>query len=806
MSTASAISPSLETSADPRGLGGLIALAGSSERPLPLESVRVRTTIVGGCARTLIEQRYHNPLTQPLEAVHLFPLPDEGAVVDLVLVCGDLEVRADLQEKVEAERTFAAARAAGHQAALLTQERPDVHTLRLTRLPTKESVLVRIEVVEFLPFVDGAWRWRFPTTIAPRYLPGAPVGHDGPGHLPDTDRVPDASHLQPPLRLEGGTLLDLEVHVQGAVHQLESSQHAVKLGLGGGGLRVAPAGHATCDADFVLAITSGPTEATGARAWTDGTHTLVQLEPPVAAQPATMPRDAVFVLDISGSMSGRKIEAARHALQSALHGLEPGDRFQLIAFDDRVEQFAPEFQPYTDATVRLADHWISQLHARGGTEMLPAIRAALDGERSPERLHTVLFITDGQAWNEAELVAAVANRSQGAAFFTLGIDSAVNSSLLRRLARVGGGTCELATPQDDIDEVIARLEGRFGSPVADGLSVVGHPSARLESATAFAGRPAVMLIEGHPKTVKVTATSSRTAWTAISERVDFPLGALWARRRLAALDDRLILRPYEAEAVRPEMVRVSLAHRVLCPFTAYVAVERSRTVDGALSTVVQPSELPRDWAAPAPGAAQHSPTLAGGLGTGAPMPVPMPAPRAPQASGMRRPPDPYAFDEVKMAPAPKKKPSLKRLFQKTRVAPTETMAEPTEAKHELFEGQRLRLDPPPPTAVEHIADAATLARLQSVDGSFGADVARTAAALLALVYLGHTRRKGARRRTVAKAARWLEQHPDAPAAILALAALAQLEAGTEPTLTTDWLDLTTVGPEGGFLAKVLSPV
>ena len=190
----------------PAGLGGLIALIEGVETALPLTEVRVRTQIVGDCARTVVEQRFENPYSVPLEVVHQFPLPEDGAVVSLILKAGETVIQGVCQEKQQAEQAFAAAREAGHRAALLVQERADVHTLRVTRIPPNESVRVELIVVERLERVDGRYRWRFPTVIAPRYLPGTAIGHSGSGVLPATDRVPDADRVQPPLRLAGGTI------------------------------------------------------------------------------------------------------------------------------------------------------------------------------------------------------------------------------------------------------------------------------------------------------------------------------------------------------------------------------------------------------------------------------------------------------------------------------------------------------------------------------------------------------------------------------------------------------------------------
>lgn len=841
----------------PAGLGGLVALIEGVETALPLAEVRVRTKIVGDCARTVVEQVFDNPHDQPLEATHIFPLPEDGAVVAMTIRAGDMEVHGICKEKEQAERDFAQARQQGHRAALLTQQRDDIHTLAVTRIPPGEQIRVELEVVERLKKVDGTYRWRFPTVIAPRYLVGTPVSHEGKGVLPATDRVPDADRLQPPLRLQGGTTLDLEVHVQGPVRNLSSAQHAVSLSLEDG-VRVAPTA-ATLDRDFVLAFSTAAADQVVSRAWTDGSYTLLTVEPPAESLPATLPRDAIFVVDISGSMGGVKMTAAKRALQAAVRGLGDGDRFRIIAFDNRVEPMSPDLLPFNADTLQRADAFIESLVARGGTEMLPAIQEALSGHRPANRSRSVLFVTDGQAHNEAELTAAIANRRQGARFFTFGIDTAVNSALLERLARVGGGTCELATPSDDIEEALANLEARFGSPVLDSVEVEGMSTARLTKHAVFTGRPATLLLEGTAETltVKATGPQGEVRLPVTPQRTGFSLGALWARERVTALQDRLLLKPFEEEALRPEILRIALAFGIVSRFTAFVAVDKGRIVDGVLKDQVQPAEAPAQWGmlgggggAPVPSSA---PPHRGGRG--APAPAKMKARRR----ARRTEPTPVAYGA---APEGGNKGALDLLrdmvggLTGARQAKEEARSvlsnapsrddkpgAPPMPPMEIASGDALDWEdaeeeaddgfaafteapepapaPPPSTAFlsapkpqpERMAEkekqdrasanpASELARTQDADGSFGGSVARTVAALLTLLLLGHTRRTGSRRRTVAKAAAWLAGQSD-PLATLALTALAEAERGSTPSPTDDWRALVSAGREGQALEQAM---
>jgi Ca-activated chloride channel homolog len=885
------------------GLGGLIAKSPEREIALPLREVKVRTNIAGNCSRTVIDQCFGNPLSVGMEAVHIFPLPEDGAVVEMELRCGDIIVKAECKERDEAQQDFDEARQQGHRAALLTQERDDVHTLKVTNLPAGEEVTVRLVIVEKLDIVDGEYRWRFPTTIAPRYLPGSDISHEGSGALPDTDRVPDGSRLQAPLRLEGGTKLDLEVQLAAPINNLSSSLHAIRMTMNCGGLKIAPSTRATLNKDFILSFSTGDDQEASLRAWTDGQYTLAVVEPPIKKIADSVPRDAVFVVDISGSMGGAKLEAAKKALVSAVHGLLPGDRFKLIAFDNRIEHFKKSFIDFDSRSLAAADQWIHRLRARGGTDMLPAIKEALAGKTQSGRLRTVLFVTDGQAWNEKELCAAIAYRRKRTRFFTVGIDTAVNGALLKNMARAGGGTCELATPHDDIEEVMSKIEARFGSPVATEIRFTGGIPGRDEELTLFTGRPVTLMLKGQTDFVKVSGlvAGGELNYKVKPARVQFPLGALWARERIQFLEDRLRLNPFEEESIKHHITEAALEHSIASRYTSFVAVEKSSRLTGEKVVAIQSSELPESWdksqldtqsltlsgqtmrtpspfagrmradnkplrksvdqpfGAPAQessradkkgiishfkdlftGKKEEPEQLAGPMGgvasfSAAPMhladlfgisgsafggesdqasqgdPFGLASgggiPGAPAAnsndpfgsvSGVNNPASGSAFgansDETSQGD-----PFGISFSQPIGSAdpfggglPAQLAGAPMNAPSNLEES--VNEEPLDPLEALHILkgpEAGTdfggeLARSQSADGSFGNDIKQTIAAVLALILLGHTRRSGLRRRTVYKAARWLEAQGREGQVDWLLSLLEDADAGEAVKPTEEW--------------------
>ena len=222
-----------------RRLGELLGLptAGSREssqrpereaRPLPLVAVKVRARIVADCAVTELEERFANASTQPMDVTHTIPLPADGAVVAFEISAGERVARGRCKRTEEARADFADAARRGKTAAFLDSVRDDVHVVNLANVPPKSEIVVRLTIVERLRVDDGRFEYRFPTTISPKFVPGDSTGHDGHGTSPDTDRAPDASRLTPPVRLDGGTLLDLEIALPDHVTDLGASMPLVR--------------------------------------------------------------------------------------------------------------------------------------------------------------------------------------------------------------------------------------------------------------------------------------------------------------------------------------------------------------------------------------------------------------------------------------------------------------------------------------------------------------------------------------------------------------------------------------------------
>ena len=170
---------------------------------LPLTAVDISATVHGLDVSSTIRQAFHNPFADPIEAVYVHPLPDRAAVVGFVITIGDRRIEGTLEERGEARARYDEALADGHRAAITEEERPDVFTTRVGNLLPGDRADVVLELVQPLPVADDHATFQFPLVVAPRYIPGQPI--DGPpvgaGTAADTDTVPDASRVTPPVLL-----------------------------------------------------------------------------------------------------------------------------------------------------------------------------------------------------------------------------------------------------------------------------------------------------------------------------------------------------------------------------------------------------------------------------------------------------------------------------------------------------------------------------------------------------------------------------------------------------------------------------
>ena len=588
----------------------------------PILSTDVRIKIVGLVGRATVTQSFRNGTDGFVEGVYVFPLPEQAAVDHLRMRVGERIIEGQIREREQARVEYQRAAASGRRASLVEQQRPNIFTSRVANIAPGETIEVEIELQQMLRFDEGEVRLRFPLVVGPRYIPGHPAASvdDGGGWSPDTDQVPDASHVTPPVRPPSGALhnpvrIEVELDAGFPVEQVVSRHHAViTQARGERRFRVRlRSPRVPADRDFELVWSPRddtlPRSAVFEEERDGARYVVVTLFPPTgrAVEASRLPREIVYVIDTSGSMQGLSIEQARRALLLALDRLRPDERFNVIQFNSTTDSLFPSAQKVSPRTLALARTWVAGLAAQGGTEMREALETALVGSDDPRLVRQVVFLTDGSVGNEEDLFGVIRQRLGDTRLFTVGIGSAPNGHFMTKAAEFGHGTFTYIGDVREVEEKMAKLFARLESPVLTGIEVRWPEGAAVEAwpprvPDLYLGEPIVLCarMSGPADAVVVTGRRGREEWRASlpldGRRRGEGLGVLWAQRKIESLLDSLH-EGAPADEVKAEVVALGLEHHLVTKHTSLVAVDVTpvRPKDAALDTQAVATNLPHGW-------------------------------------------------------------------------------------------------------------------------------------------------------------------------------------------------------------------
>jgi len=555
----------------------------------PLKHTDVKAQVSGFLSRVTVTQEFENNFPNKIEAVYKFPLPDAAAVDEMTMVIGERVIKGKILRREEAQATYNAAKQEGRIASLLNQEQANVFTQQVANILPGQNIRITISYVETLQYEDGSYEWSFPMVVAPRYVPAAPA---------DPQTASPISPTNAPVETRAGHDISIEIDLDAGVpivavnsqsHETEVQQLNEKRAV------VRLKDRATVpNKDFVLTYRVAGDNINDAvlthRSERGGFFTLILQPPQRVAVENVMPKELVFVLDTSGSMSGFPIEKAKETMDLALSTLNPHDTFNLITFAGDTAILFSEPVPATRQNLQKAKKFLASQQGDGGTEMMKAIKAALDPSDSQQHVRIACFLTDGQVSNEAEIIAEVQKHPK-ARVFAMGFGPAPNRSLLNKMSQYGRGEVNYISEVGNTSAVARVFNDRVRSPLLTDISIEWSDLPVTEIypkriPDLFSARP--LVISG-----RYTKGGKGSIWLKgkmagqdfVREiPVELPetetdhdvLASLWARRRIddlvgdeiANLDNK----PAQDQA-REEITKLGLEFKLMTQYTSFVAVD-----------------------------------------------------------------------------------------------------------------------------------------------------------------------------------------------------------------------------------------
>lgn len=572
----------------------------------PLKSTNVNTVIEGMIADTRVVQTYANEGTKPINASYVFPASTKVTVHGMQMRIGNQTVTAAIKEKEEAKEEFETAKSEGKSASMLSEERANVFTMDVANIMPGDKVDIELHYTELITPGEGIYQFVYPTVAGPRYV--SPVIDDtgnrhewtGTPYLKEGTAPPDQYQIH--VTLTSGV----------PIASLTSSSHDIKIDWEKNTtaeVTLADPEDYAGNRDFILDYKLTGEEIGSGLIMEQGekeNYFMLMVQPPERYEAKEIPpREYIFVLDVSGSMSGFPLDTAKDLINNLVSGLRETDTFNLILFSGTSCQMAYRSLPATKENVNKALNLIREQRGAGGTELAPALKDALRIPSDQKTSRNIVIISDGYIFGEAEIFDLVRDNQDRADFFSFGIGSAVNRYLIDGIANIGQGEPFIVTKEEEASMIAERFRTYIQSPVLTDIKVSfeGFEAYDVEPAilpTLYAQKPIVLLgkWKGEPAgAVKISGMTGEGNYSQSIQVADAiageneAVGSLWARKRVERLVD------YggngDEDAVRREVTQIGLDHHMITPYTSFIAVlDVVRNPEGDSMDVDQPLPLP----------------------------------------------------------------------------------------------------------------------------------------------------------------------------------------------------------------------
>jgi len=569
---------------------------------LPLKHTGADVRIMGGViADVSVTQVYRNEGESTLEAIYLFPASTRAAVHAMRMTVGERVIEARIRERKQARKDYEKALDEGRTASLLEQQRPNVFQMNVGNILPGDEVRVELSYTELLVPEQRTYEFVYPAVVGPRYsnMPAAKA--------PDTESWVSNPYLhegEPPTYS-----FDLQVLLRCGfpISRIGSPSHDLEVEYDCDNVAhvVLENGERTGNKDFVLryklagdAIETGLLLLPGK----EENYFLMMMEPPDRVQPRdVVPREYIFIQDVSGSMNGFPLETSKDLMRNLLRGLSASDYFNVLTFAGGNRVLSKESLDATPENVKHGIEWLESFHGGGGTQILPALKRALALSRTPGTSRIVVVATDGYVHVEKQSFELIRQRLGEANLFAFGIGSSVNRLIIEGMARAGLGEPFVVLDPTEAAKQARRFGEYISAPLLQGVKVEfdGFEAYDVEPPALpdlFAERPLVVFGKYHGEPEGRILVSGSTPEDSLSAEVEVTealaskdnaaLRYLWARSRIRRLADMNRLFPNDPGT--KQVTELGLKYGLLTDYTSFVAIDTEIRADGSKRTRVRP--------------------------------------------------------------------------------------------------------------------------------------------------------------------------------------------------------------------------
>jgi Ca-activated chloride channel homolog len=575
---------------------------------LPLKTTYAEVTISGVIADVVVHQIYVNEGTVPLEATYVFPGSTDAAVYKMTMTVGERVLVAEIREKEEAREIYEEAKEEGRTTSLLEQERPNVFQMNVANIMPRDTIDVQMHYTELITPVDGMYEFVYPTVVGPRYT-GESSENEGWTSNPYLEEGEDPTYsFDIDITLDAGMdVRDAKClsHEDANINFKSSRQVTCDLsdsdGTGG-------------NKDFIFQYRLTGDQIESGLLLYEGEEEnffLAMVQPPKEPDFTDIPpREYVFIVDVSGSMSGFPLDVSKELMRNLLNGLHADDRFNVMLFAGGSSIFSDRSLEANEENIRNAINHIDNQSGGGGTNLLSALERALDLPGTEQHARSFVIATDGYVSIEKQAFDLIRNNLGEANFFAFGIGSGVNRFLIEGISYAGMGEPFVAINREEAKEKAELFRQYIENPVLTNIDVdyqnfSTYDVEPVSVPDVFAKRPVLLFgkWEGIPQgTITVSGISGNHSIERtlnVSNYYPSPdnsaLRYLWARHRIKLLDDYRQVVGYSVEEndYQSQITELGLKYNLLTEYTSFVAVDTMiRNTSGNSETVEQPLPLP----------------------------------------------------------------------------------------------------------------------------------------------------------------------------------------------------------------------